>query len=377
MPRFIVSLIAAAVLIGLLVYSQQTSGPLVVSGFIEADEIRVGSRVGGRVLNVLVSEGQTVATDQVLVQLEPFDLLERKAEAEQMVAVASAAHDKLVAGSRPEEVGQAEARVRQIQAGLDLLNNGPRPQEIAAAEADVRLAEAKLALAKKVYHRVETLFGKQAADKSDLDESATKLSVALAAVDSRIEQLALLKEGSRAEDKARAKAQLDEAKQQLALQKNGFRAEEIREAKARLDAASASLRIIERQLDELQIVSPADAVVEAIELQPGDLVSPNAPAISLVNSELLWVRAYVPEDHLNLQTGQAVDVKVDSFPDRTFAGEVVFVARQAEFTPANVQTPEERSKQVFRIKVRLVEGLDVLRPGMAADVILSSEGNPA
>jgi len=377
MPRFIVSLIAAAVLIGLLVYSQQTSGPLVVSGFIEADEIRVGSRVGGRVLKVLVSEGQAVTTDQVLVQLEPFDLLERKAEAEQMVAVASAAHDKLVAGSRPEEVGQAEARVRQIQAGLDLLNNGPRPQEIAAAEADVRLAEAELALAKKVYHRVETLFGKQAADKSDLDESATKLSVAQAAVDSRIEQLALLKEGSRAEDKARAKAQLDEAKQQLALQKNGFRAEEIREAKARLDAASASLRIIERQLDELQIVSPADAVVEAIELQPGDLVSPNAPAISLVNSELLWVRAYVPEDHLNLQTGQTVDVKVDSFPDRTFAGEVVFVARQAEFTPANVQTPEERSKQVFRIKVRLVEGLDVLRPGMAADVIVSSEGNPA
>ena len=87
-----------------------------------------------------------------------------------------------------------------------------------------------------------------------------------------------------------------------------------------------------------------------------------------------WVRAYVPENHLNLKLGQAVRVTVDSFPGRTFAGRIAFVARQAEFTPGNVQTPEDRSQQVFRIKVNLIEGLDVLRPGLAADVWLESEG---
>jgi len=84
----------------------------------------------------------------------------------------------------------------------------------------------------------------------------------------------------------------------------------------------------------------------------------------------MWVRAYVPENHLHVKTGEEVEVQIDSFPGRIFKGEIVFVARQAEFTPANVQTPEERSKQVFRIKVKLTDGLDVLRPGMAADVVL-------
>jgi len=374
MPRVIAIVIAAAGLIGLLVFSQQPHGPLIVSGFIEADEIRVGSRVGGRVQQVLVTEGQPVDAGQVLVQLEPFDLLERLAESQQMVALATAGHDKLVAGFRPEEIAQAAARRKQIQSALDKLNNGARPQEIAAAEADLRLAEAQLALARKVFQRVETLYGKQAVDRNELDEANTKLSVAQAAVDSRSEQLALLRDGSRTEDIARAEAQLEEAEQQFAMQNNGFRTEEVREAKARLDAAQAAQRIIERQIDELQVVSPMAAVVEAIELQPGDLLSPNAPAISLVNSELLWVRAYVPENHLNLQNGQTVNVRVDSFPNRTFSGHVVFVARQAEFTPANVQTAEERAKQVFRIKVQLSEGLDELRPGMAADVILERKG---
>ena len=84
----------------------------------------------------------------------------------------------------------------------------------------------------------------------------------------------------------------------------------------------------------------------------------------------LWVRAYLPENHLDVQVDQKVKVGVDSFPDRRFNGHISFVARQAEFTPGNVQTPEERSKQVFRIKVTLDEALDELRPGMTADVYL-------
>jgi multidrug resistance efflux pump len=84
----------------------------------------------------------------------------------------------------------------------------------------------------------------------------------------------------------------------------------------------------------------------------------------------LWVRAYLPENHLDVQVGQKVAVSVDSFPGRRFDAHISYVARQAEFTPGNVQTPEERSKQVFRIKVTLDSGLQELRPGMAADVWL-------
>ena len=221
---------------------------------------------------------------------------------------------------------------------------------------------------------MESLFGKQAADKNTMDEAATQVSVAQAGVDAKTEDLALLKEGSRPEDILQAQAQLESAEQALLLKKNGYRSEDVREARAKLDAAAAAVQVVEAQLQELNITSPAKAVVEAIDLQPGDLLSANAPAVSLIETQRMWVRAYVPENHLHLQNGQSVDVRIDSFPRKLFAGTIVFVARQAEFTPANVQTPEERSKQVFRIKVQLNDGGDVLRPGMAADVILAEMG---
>lgn len=370
MLKIAAGIIVAAVLIGLLFVSQRQSGAGIVSGFVEADEIRVGSRVGGRVLKVLVEEGTPVDEGAVLVVLAPFDLLERKAEAQQLVAQTTAISDRVTAGFRAEEIGQARARRAQVQAELDKLRNGPRPQEISAAEADLRLANAELELATKIYQRVESLYGKQAADKNALDEAATKLKVAQAAVDARTEQLALLNEGSRPEEIVRAEARLDEVDQELRLRQEGYRREEIAEARARQEASEASVRMIDRQLEELQITAPTAGVVEAIDLQPGDLLSANAPAVALVDRNRMWIRAYVPENRLNLRIGQTLDVRVDSFPDRVFKGEIVFVARQAEFTPANVQTPEERSKQVFRIKIRLKDGLDVLRPGMAADVVL-------
>ena len=109
-------------------------------------------------------------------------------------------------------------------------------------------------------------------------------------------------------------------------------------------------------------------MVVGVELQRGDMISPNAPVLSLLDTSHLWVRAYIPENRMNVQPGNKVAITVDSFPDRTFGGHISFISREAEFTPNNVQTPEERSKQVFRIKATLDEGLDVLRPGMAADV---------
>jgi multidrug resistance efflux pump len=110
-------------------------------------------------------------------------------------------------------------------------------------------------------------------------------------------------------------------------------------------------------------------VVEAIDLRPGDLTAPNAPTVSLLDTSRMWVRTYVPQGMLHrVRTGQILPIHVDSFPDREFSGEIVFIASEGEFTPRNIQTPEERSKQVFRMKLRLLEGHDLLHVGMAADV---------
>ncbi|HPA48448.1 MAG TPA: efflux RND transporter periplasmic adaptor subunit [bacterium] len=374
--RFILFVVAVGALVTFLFYQQQIKEPLKVSGFIEADEIRVGSRVGGRVHEVSAEEGRRVSVGDVLVKLEPFDLLERRAEAQSKLSAAQAECEKRKAGFREEEIAQAQARRDQLAARLQKLEVGPRKQEIAAAQARLDLANAQLELAELNYKRVETLLKQQTVSREDMDKAETERKVARATVQVRSEELTLLQEGTRIEDIAEAKAQLEEASQAWQLCVNGYRAEDIAQAEATVEAASAALRVIDRQLEELTITAPVEGVIEAVELQPGDLVAPNAPVISIMDTSHLWVRAYVPENRLNIRVDQKVPISVDSYPGETFAAHISFIARQAEFTPGNVQTPEDRSQQVFRIKVTIDEGLDRARPGMVTDVWLESRESP-
>ena len=253
------------------------------------------------------------------------------------------------------------------------MERGPRQQEIDSAQAEVELAESELSLANVRYARAETLLAQNALSREEYDRATTELQVARARVQVRKDALALLHEGTRQEDIDAARAQLDEAKQAWQLKQNGYRVEEIAEAEAAVKAATAAEDVIQRQIGELQIVAPVDGTIEAVDLQPGDLVGAGAPVISIMDTSHLWIRAYVPENRLDLHIGDEVPIRVDSYPDDQFLGRVTFVARQAEFTPGNVQTPEERSKQVFRTKITLVNGLDRLRPGMSADVWLDRD----
>ncbi len=140
-------------------------------------------------------------------------------------------------------------------------------------------------------------------------------------------------------------------------------------------AALEKAQAIRTRLAEMEVVAPCDCTVEVFELRPGDLVSANAPAVALLDRTRLWVRAYVPEMRLGqVRPGMAVPVRVDGFGQERFGGRVTYVATQAEFTPRNVQTPEERSKQVFRIKVTVEDAVRRLRPGMSADVLFDEAG---
>ncbi|MGE3777808.1 MAG: HlyD family secretion protein [Pirellulaceae bacterium] len=371
MWRIILVVLVGCGLTALLLYSQTRQEPLHVSGYIEADEIRLGSRVGGRVEKVLVEEGAQVEPGEVLLQLEEFDLDEREAQARAELAARTAEYNRLVAGFRLEEQAQAAARVERIRQKLNALIAGPREEEIEAARARVRLAQAQLDLAESTNNRNVALVERDpgAVSRDTLDRSIEDLRVAKANLDVRQQELQLLEKGTRAEDIAAAKAELAEAEQAHALTRNGARPEEIEQAKAAADAARAALAVLLAMREELTVKTPVKAVVEAVELQPGDLVAAGAPVLSLIDMDHLWVRAYVPENRMGLAIGTRLRVTVDSFPDRSFTGVVTFMSRQAEFTPSNVQTPEERSKQVFRIMVDVAsEG--ALRPGMAADVWL-------
>ncbi len=371
MTRWLLGIVlVAAVLISSLWISQHQHAPKIVSGFIEADEIRLGSRVGGRVQRVLIEEGQEVAAGELLVELEPFDLVQRRAEAEALWNQKTTEHEKLVEGFRKEEIAQAQARYDQAEANLKMLQNGPRPQELETARAELNLALAELELTEEVYGRTIELHKQGAATQDALDRATKERRTASEGANARREQLELLQAGTRVEEIDMAQARVREAKEAWQLMATGYRTQDVAEAYSAMKAAESALAVIDKQLEELQVRAPGTGVIEAVELQPGDLVSANAPALSLIDTGHLWVRAYVPENELDIAVGQQLPVTVDSFPGERFDGVVTFIARQAEFTPGNVQTPEDRSKQVFRIKVELQNPEGKLRPGMAADVWL-------
>lgn len=366
-----ISVLLAAVVIGWLYWRQQRPEPFIVSGFIEADEIRVGSRVGGRVAEVFADEGDAVDQGEALFTIDPFDLQEQLAQAQAELAGFRAELERLQAGLRQEEIAQARARRDQAAALLAKLKAGPRPREIEIARERLNVARANLDLAQSEYERLSHLREQRQAAATEYDRAVREYKAAQAQVAQAEQEVALLEEGTREEEITQAEAALAEAQAALRLAESGFRKEEIAQASAQVRAAEAQVAAIQQRINELTVKSPCDCVVEAVDLQPGDLVAPNAPAISLLDANTLWVRTYVPESRLGqVRLGQRVPVRVDSFPGERFTGRVTFIAREAEFTPRNIQTPEERSKQVFRAKVTL-EGPEArrLRVGMIADVL--------
>lgn len=367
----VIAIIAAAGVIGWLYWDQHQTGPLVVSGFIEADEIRVGSRVGGRVAAVKVVEGQHLKSGEPLFSIEPFDLQDQLAQAQAELAGAKAELDRLKAGFRAEEIEQARAKRDAARSIFEKLVAGPRPEEIRIAEEELKRVEASQKLAQTEFDRLSKLKQEGRAAQVEYDQAVRQVSVTGADVAAATHRLALLRAGTRKEEIAQANATLAEAEAALKLMEAGYRSEDIAKAAAQVAAAQAKVAAIQVRVKDLVVVAPTDCVVEAIDLRPGDLVSANAPAVSLLEVSHLWVRAYVPESRLGeVRLGEEVPIRADAFLDKRFHGKLTFISQEAEFTPRNVQTPEERSKLVFRIKVTLDEGLDQLRPGMIADVLL-------
>lgn len=231
--RISIVALVIALLIGLIAYSQFRSVPDRVSGFIEADEIRVGSRLGGRVLAVHVEEGQRVEQGRLLVELEPFDLLQRELEAAKSLAAREADYQRLSKGPRPEEIAQAKARYEQFKARYDLLVAGPREQEIEAARARLQFAEIELVLAQQNYDRGKQLMSENAISQAEFDATLEKLDAARALLAVRKQELDLLNAGTREEEKREANARVDEAKQAWNLEKQGYRIEEIENQRQR------------------------------------------------------------------------------------------------------------------------------------------------
>ena len=328
------------------------------SGTVEARNIRVGSKIGGRIDKVLVREGDSVEPGQVLITFDDKELQAQLSESH-------AAAEKAVRGFRTEEIAEARAAAEQAKAEYDQRKNGYRQEDIDAAKADLDRAAADESRAQVDYQRYEALAQKDLVSKQQRDGAEANYKMALAQKESTQQRLDQLQRGYRPEEIASAKARYLQTQATLDKFEHGSRPEDIA-------VARAALALDEARYRERQVLAPSAATVEVLDVRPGDLIAPNTPIATLLERDQIYVRIYVPETEIgHVQVGQKAEVKVDSFPKESFNGVVEQINQQAEFLPRNVQTKEERVHQMFGVKVRIDDSSHRIRAGMAADVNLS------
>ncbi|HXT75949.1 MAG TPA: efflux RND transporter periplasmic adaptor subunit [Candidatus Eisenbacteria bacterium] len=327
------------------------------SGTVEARDIRVGSKIAGRIDKVLVREGDTVQAGQVLIT---FDDRELMATLQQSQASAQ----KAERGYRKEEIEQARGAAAAAKAEYEQRKNGYRREDIAAAQSDLDRAKADETRSRLDWQRYDALAQKDLVSKQQRDTAEANWKMAQAQSENAQHKLDELQRGYRPEEIAAAQARYEQAAASLAMMERGNRPEDVALAKAAYSFEQARFR-------ETQVVAPTAATVEVLDVRPGDLVAPNTPVATLLERDQIYVRIYIPETELgHVQLGQKAEIRVDSFPKEVFDGVVEQINQQAEFLPRNVQTREERVHQVFGVKVRINETTGKIRAGMAADVKL-------
>ncbi len=241
------------------------------------------------------------------------------------------------------EVAAAEARVAAQRAALARLEVGSRPEEVQQARANVAAARARLSDAEVTFTRTQDLSVKKLISRQALDDAQTSLDT--------------------------ARADLEVAQQALALAVEGPRAEDIEEARALLTASEAQLALAREVLKDTELYAPAAGIIRDRLLEPGDMVTPQTPVLTLALTDPVWVRAYASERYLGrLAPGMSAEVSTDSYPGKTYHGWIGFISPTAEFTPKNVETPELRTRLVYQMRVHVCNPQDELRLGMPATV---------
>lgn len=334
-PKFlpVIVLIVVLALAGYYAFDRvsKIDGRLTASGTIEAVEVSVSPELAGRVMEVLVDEGQTVKAGDVLVRLDSSLLEAQRSQAEAGLAA-------------------AEAAWRAAQQNLALLEAGPSAEQLAVSQTAVDMAQVALNSAQESYadlseYQQDTTAGKQLRQQVERAEAALANAQA---------QYDLLAAGAREE-------QVQAATDQVAA------------ARAQVDAAERSLGVLDVQLSRFTLTAPVDGVVLQRAIQPGEFTSPGARLLVLGKTDSLTLTVYLPEDRYGLvELGESYPFAVDSFPGENFTGTVTYLAGKAEFTPRNVQTLESRKATVFAVRLSVVDGEGRLRSGMPADVDFGS-----
>lgn len=303
-------------------FNSKNSGTLTLYGNVDIRQVDLGFRVGGRIAEVLVDEGDKVEEGQPMARLDADILAQQK--------------------------NQAAASLEAQKAQLTKLERGYRVQEVAQARANVAAAKAVAVNAAQNLYRVSAMRGENAISQKELDNA-------------------------RAQDRE-AKAKLKQAQDNLDMLSSGFREEEVSAQKAVVDEAEAQFAMAGIHLDDAVLHAPQKGIVLTRAREAGAIVDAGQTVYTLTLVNPVWLRAYVDEPNLGLiKPGMAVRVAVDAVPGKTFPGKVGFISPSAEFTPKTVETKEVRTALVYRLRIQAEDPENVMRQGMPVTIFVEDK----
>jgi len=371
--------------VGLLVYRGQRSlqmKELYYSGTIEAKQAELGFQISGRIVEVLVNEGEFVKRDQLLASLGQSEYKARYEQAQAGLenAIKNVQRLELILElykkTLPNEVARATAGVEVLSSQLRELEAGYRGQDIERARLAFLTAQDVMEEARKNRERYDNLFKKQLVPEREWDLVKLKYETAVKEFEKAKEMFDMLREGVRKETIQTARARLAEGKAVLRQAKNNLRKikaaeKEVEAGKSQVKVAQSSLEVAETQRRYTQLRAPFDGVISSRNVEPGEVVLPGREVLSLSDLSSVDLKIFVGETVIGkVKPGQLVDIKVDTFPDKIYSGTVSFISPEGEFTPKIIQTQKERVKLVYLVKV-FIENPDLeLKSGMPADAWL-------
>ncbi|MGD2125784.1 MAG: efflux RND transporter periplasmic adaptor subunit [Desulfobacteraceae bacterium] len=383
-PALLFPLLAVAGLVYYLGYYRATPADtdIMASGHIEVTEVDMSFRLPGHVARILVDEGDPVKNGDPLAELEQEILKARREQAAARVKELEARQASLSLAIKIKEevlsaeVKRAKAGVSAADARYRSLKTGSRAEEIAEAAAARNRAKTEWENRERDYQRMKSLYERHIISVSQYDAARTSAEAARAAYEAAEERYKLVKAGPRQETILEGQANLIGSDAALRAAEAGRREVEkmkhdLKALQAQTQQSRAMLTVAEDDLAKARLYAPFDGFVTVKDVEEGEFVQAGSPVLTLARLNRVWVKTYVPETQLGrIYLGQKAEVISDSFPGKAYPGTVTYISPEAEFTPKNVQTKEERVKLVYRLKVTLENPKQELKAGMPVDVVL-------
>jgi len=313
-------------------YINRPAETITYSGTIEGTELPVQPELGGRIVDLPVHEGQIIKAGDIVAKLDDSQAKISLDSAKVQQAQAQAKLDDLLGGARTEEIRRLKGLLAQANANA------------AGLALNVKYEDNTLTNVQKLENNALT--------QQKVDEQQNKLDTVKAQY-----------QGAQANVNA-VQASLDQAQA-------GNSQPTIKAQKAAVDIVAQSVKAAELALSKLTIKSPTSGQVLYKHVELGQVVNPGTTLVTILDPNDLWIKIYIPEAKLSqVKMGGTAFIAVDSYPGKTFKGQIQYVSNQAEFTPKNVQTKEERTTTVYAVKISITESKDQLKAGMPADVTL-------